>query len=165
MRFQVLTILTLENNVLRNVALYKYSYTGVSKECYASVFSLFDIYDDSILQSARLFIYRNLPRLNFIANLSDFFYCLSHRIYEHYRKSHKYKRLDGKSERNRLCERLRHRWRMKLRERPTKYSLHLSKLLIPTVSSISCDVTLFYRLTCNRMVLKTSLHSRQDFQD
>jgi hypothetical protein len=38
MRFEVFTILTMENTVLWNVALYKC--TEVSKECYASIFSL-----------------------------------------------------------------------------------------------------------------------------
>ena len=59
-RSEVLTILTLENTVLWNMALYKC--TDVSKECYASIFSLSDIHDDSIFLSRSLFIYRNLPR-------------------------------------------------------------------------------------------------------
>jgi len=45
-RSEVIKILTLENTVLWNVALYKC--TEVSKECYASIFSLSDIHDSSV---------------------------------------------------------------------------------------------------------------------
>ena len=54
MESEVHTILTLENTVLWNVALY--ICTEVSKECYASIFSLSDTHDDSILQSMSVHI-------------------------------------------------------------------------------------------------------------
>jgi hypothetical protein len=58
--FEVLTILSLENTVLWNVALH--ICTKLSKECYASFFSLTAISNDSIPQSASLYINRNIPR-------------------------------------------------------------------------------------------------------
>jgi hypothetical protein len=64
MRFEVFTILMVENTVLWNVALYKC--TEFSKECYVSIFSLFDIHDDRILLSTPLFIYGNFPRNSWI---------------------------------------------------------------------------------------------------
>jgi len=164
-KFEILTILTLENTVLINVALYKCA--QFSKDCYASIFSLSDIHYDSILQSTSLFIYRNLPKNNWIllqmCQISSTAY---HTEYMNVTKIHT--NISVWTENLKwtdYLEVLSHRWKLGLTERPTKYSLHLSKLLIPTVSSVSCDVTLFYRLTCNRMVLLTSQHSRRDFQD
>ena len=159
-RFEVLIIMT-ENIVLWNTALYKC--TEVSKECYTSTFSLSDTHDDSIL----LFIYRNLPRNSWIlSSMCQISLIAYHAEYMNITKNDANVRVwTEKSEMNGLFGRLRHRWKMRLGERPTTYSLHLSQCLIPTVSSISSDVTSFYRLTYNRMVLLTSLHSRQNSQD
>ena len=86
-RSEVIKILTLENTVLWNVALYKC--TEVSKECYASIFSLSDIHGDSILRSTSLFIYRNLPRNSWIlSSMCQISFIVDHTEYINITENH-----------------------------------------------------------------------------